>query len=232
MTRAFRCFAETKLKPKPASSRQTISRKHIKLIKPLIYLITEGKLTAENFDEKKNRILDTIKNSVENKISLIQIREKNLPAKLVFELTAQAAKITRQTNTKLLVNDRADIALAAKADGVHLTENSVSAEIIRRNFLASFIIGVSTHSIEKAEVAKIKGADFVTFSPIFASPGKGIPTGLEKLREVCESLKPFPIIALGGIDETNYQSVLEIGASGFAAIRFLNEINDLQKVGL
>lgn len=195
------------------------------MIKPLIYLITEGNLTAENFDENKKRILETIKNSVENKISLVQIREKNLPAKFVFELTSQAVKITNLTDTKLLVNDRADIALAAKADGVQLTENSVSAKVIRQNFPKNFIIGVSTHSIEKAEQAKTEGADFVTFSPIFASPGKATPTGLEKLREVCEILKPFPVIALGGLDETNYESVLETGASGFAAIRFFHSQN-------
>jgi thiamine-phosphate pyrophosphorylase len=195
------------------------------LSKPLIYLITEGNLTAENFDVNKNRILEIIKTAVENKISLIQIREKKITAKLVFELTSEAAKITKNSNTKLLVNDRADIALTAKADGVHLTENSVSAAIIRRSFPKNFIIGVSTHSIESAEKAKIQGADFITFSPIFDSPGKGASVGLGKLSEVCRKLKPFPVVALGGIDETNYKSVLETGASGFAAIRFFHSQN-------
>jgi thiamine-phosphate pyrophosphorylase len=195
------------------------------LNKPLIYLITEGNLTAENFDVNKNRILEIIKTAVENKISLIQIREKKLTAKLVFKLASEAAEITKNSNTKLLVNDRADIALAAKADGVHLTENSISAEIIRRSFPKNFITGVSTHSIETAEKAKTEGADFVTFSPVFSSPGKDVPKGLEKLAEVCERLKPFPVVALGGIDETNYRTVLETGASGFAAIRFLHSQN-------
>lgn len=199
--------------------------------KPIIYLITEGNLTAENYDERKNIFLKTIETAVENKISLIQIREKKLTAKLVFELVSEAAKITKKSNTKLLVNDRADIALAAQADGVHLTENSISTEIIRRNFPANFIVGVSTHSIETAENAKIHGADFVTFSPVFSSPGKGEPKGLKKLNEVCEKLKPFPVIALGGIDETNYGSVLENGAGGFAAIRFLNNSANLPLFG-
>ncbi len=193
--------------------------------KPLIYLITEGNLTAGNFDENKKRVLEIIKTAVENKISLIQIREKKITAKLVFELTAEAVKITKNSNTKLLVNDRADIALAAEADGVHLTENSISAAIIRRSFPKNFIIGVSTHSIETAEKAKTDGADFVTFSPVFTSPGKGEPKGLEELVKICERLKPFPVIALGGIDKTNYKSVLEKGASGFAAIRFLHSQN-------
>lgn len=201
------------------------------MIKPLIYLITEGKLTAENFDENKQKILDLIQASTENKVSLIQIREKKLSAKLIFELTSEAVKRAKNSQTKILVNDRADIALAANADGVHLTESSVSTEIVRRSFPLDFLIGVSVHSIESAKIARDQGADFITFSPIFASPEKGAPKGLEKLKEVCAVLKPFPVIALGGIDETNHESVLKNGASGFAAIRFLNDFENLKMLG-
>ena len=195
---------------------------------PLIYLITDGKTTAENFVERKVLILELITLSVKNKISLIQIREKQIPARLVFELTREAAEITRESRTKILVSDRADIAFAAEADGVHLTSNSLSAEIIRRSFPKDFVIGVSAHTIDAAEKAKRNGADFVTFSPIFETPDKGAPQGIEKLREVCEKLKPFPVIALGGIDETNYKPVLENGAGGFAAIRFLNDAENFK----
>ena len=195
---------------------------------PLIYLITDGKTTAENFAEKKPRILELIKTSVENKISLIQIREKKISARLVFELTCEAVKITRKSRTKVLVNDRADIAFAAEADGVHLTSQSLSARVVRRNFPKDLIIGVSAHTLAAAETAKKNGADFVTFSPIFETPGKGKPYGVDKLREVCEKLKPFPIIALGGINNENYKTVLENGASGFAAIRFLNNTENFK----
>lgn len=202
----------------------------MKANKPLIYLITEGTATVEKFSADKRRILEIIRCAVQADISLIQIREKHLTAKLVFELTREAAEITKNRHTKLLVNDRADIALAANADGVHLTENSLSAKIIRLNFGKNFVIGVSTHTIETAEIAKKKAADFITFSPVFDSPNKGKPKGLEKLREVCEIIKPFPVIALGGINEMNYCQVLENGASGFAAIRFLNNAENLRKL--
>ncbi|MEO8072566.1 MAG: thiamine phosphate synthase [Acidobacteriota bacterium] len=195
----------------------------------LTYLITDGETTADNFAEKKSRILELVTIAAENNISLIQIREKKLPARLVFELVREAAEITRKSQTKILVNDRADIAFAAKAAGVHLTSHSLSAEIIRRNFPKDFVIGVSTHTIETSETAKQNGADFVTFGPIFETPDKGKPHGVEKLHEVCEKLKPFPVIALGGIDETNYKSVLENGARGFAAIRFLNNIENFKR---
>ncbi len=196
--------------------------------KPLIYLITDGTATAANFAENKTKILELITAAVRTKISLIQIREKQLPARLLYELVAGAENITGKTSTKLLVNDRADIALAGGADGVHLASRSVSADIIRQSFPKNFIIGVSAHTIEKAEAARRQGANFVTFSPIFSSPGKGKPQGVEKLREVCEQLKPFPVIALGGIDETNSAKVLEVGARGYAAIRFLNDKENLR----
>ena len=189
---------------------------------PLIYLITGGETTVRNFAEKKIEILDLVKTAVQKKISLIQIREKQLPARNLFEIASEASKITRGSRTKLLINDRADIALAANADGVHLTSKSLSAAVIRRFSDENFIIGVSAHTFEEAALARAQKADFVTFSPIFKSPGKGKPQGLQALREVCEKLKPFPVIALGGIDETNDKSALENGAAGFAAIRYLN----------
>lgn len=202
--------------------------------KPVIYLITEGATTTENFSQKSAGILKLVRIAVELKINLIQIREKKLAARLVFELAAKAAEITQNTATRLLVNDRADIALAARADGVHLTSSSLATDIVRRNFPPDFIIGVSAHTVFQAEQAKEEGADFVTFSPIYKTPSKEKygepPQGLEKLKEVCEKLKPFPVIALGGIDETNFAEVLKNGASGLAAIRFLNDQVKLRKL--
>lgn len=198
---------------------------------PLVYLITNGETTDQNFSEKKTTILNLIKIACQTKISLVQIREKHLSARFVFELAREAVQIARDTETKILINDRADIALAAKADGVHLTSTSLSVQTIRRAFAPKdFIVGVSAHSIEDAENAKKQSADFATFSPIFPSPGKGNSRGIEELKLVCERLKPFPIIALGGIDETNWRGVIEAGASGFAAIRFLNEKENLIKL--
>jgi thiamine-phosphate pyrophosphorylase len=203
--------------------------------KPLIYLITGGEATAENFSRKSAEILKLVETAVETKINLIQIREKALPARLVFELAAKASKIVKNSSTKLLVNDRADIALASQAEGVHLTSVSIPSKVIRQNFPPDFIIGVSAHSIAEAETAKDGGANFVTFSPVFPTPSKekyGVPQGLEKLREVCERLRNFPVIALGGIDESNFSLALETGASGFAAIRFLNNADNLRRLTL
>lgn len=196
----------------------------------IIYLITNGKTTAHNFAENKNSILELVKIAVEAKVSLIQIREKKLSARQLFELVSEAVKITKNSGTQLLVNDRSDIAFAADADGVHLASTSLSCAVTRRNFPENFIVGVSAHTAQEAAEAKSQGADFITYSPIFYTPEKGEPKGLDELSKVCKKLNPFSVVALGGIDETNYASVLENGARGFAAIRFLNNAKNLRNL--
>ena len=198
--------------------------------KPAVYLITKGETRDANFAEKRRQILDIIRVGVEEEVTLVQLREKDLSARLLCELTAEAAVITRDSATRLLVNDRADIALAAGADGVHLTANSLPVDVLRKNFPYGFIIGVSTHSLEAARSAVAGGADFVVFGPVFETPGKGEPQGIEKLAAVCETLRTFPVLALGGVDGSNVSSVFEAGAMGFAAIRALNDPESLRAI--
>jgi thiamine-phosphate pyrophosphorylase len=200
---------------------------------PFIYLITEGKITNENYPESSQQLINLIQIAVESEVTLIQLREKLLSARKVFELAVQIANITKNSQTRLLINDRADIALAAKADGVHLTGKSLFPRIIRQNFPPNFIIGCSAHSIEGVLSDKETGADFATFSSIFATPSKieyGAPQGLNKLREVCIKAENYPIIALGGIEQTNFRSALNAGAKGVAAIRLFNNPGTLPQI--
>jgi thiamine-phosphate diphosphorylase len=196
---------------------------------PVIYLITKGEATAQNFSEKKKDILGTISAAADSGIGLVQIREKRLPAKHLFELASEAVKITSHSNTRILINDRADVAQACGAGGVHLRSDSISAKAVRGAF-PDLLIGFSVHSYEKAAQARADGADFVTLAPVFATPGKGNPLGLEEFVRIGGELKPFPVVALGGIDETNYEKVLASGGGGLAAIRFLNDPENLRKV--
>lgn len=198
--------------------------------KPIVYLITEGEARNTNSAETVDNILEIVRIAVDEQVSIIQIREKQLSARSLFELAKSAADITRGSATRLLINERADIALAAQADGVHLPANSISAEIIRANFPPEFIIGVSAHSHEAVVKAAKAGADFVVFGPVFTTPGKGKPRGLDELHRVCGLLPSFPVIAIGGIDGTRTQSVLDAGAAGFAAIRYLNNPENLRKI--
>ncbi|HVQ40278.1 MAG TPA: thiamine phosphate synthase [Pyrinomonadaceae bacterium] len=164
--------------------------------------------------------------AVSAQIDLIQIREKQLSAKALYQLSTSAAGIVRGGAAKLLVNDRADVASAAGADGVHLTHSSLPPEIIRRTFGADFLIGVSTHSLAEATAASQTGADFVVFGPVFDTPSKrhyGEPLGLENLRNVASVLEPLPVVALGAVTLENALDCIEAGAAGIAAIRLLND---------
>jgi len=189
--------------------------------RPVICLITEGDATAENFGEKRDGILAIIRIAVEEKVQIVQIREKRLSAKLLFDLTRAAAAITRGTRTRLLVNDRSDIADTAGADGVHLTSGSMPANVVRRLF-PRMLIGVSAHEPADLFQAKAGGADYAIYGPVFATPDK-VPMGIEHFAEGCREAGDLPVIAIGGVDETNFQQVLDAGAAGFAAIRSLND---------
>ena len=186
------------------------------LLRPIIYPVTSGKANSPN-------ILHLVRAAVEAEVPLFQIREKSLPARELYELTFRAAEITRGSKTRLLVNDRADIARAAGADGVHLTSQSLPADVVRNIFGSEFLIGVSAHSLDEARTARDGGADFVVFGPVFEKHGFSAPQGLDKLRNVTSELGDFPVLAIGGISLENVAACLDAGASGVAAIRLLND---------
>jgi len=150
-------------------------------------------------------------------VSMIQIRAKSLSARALYNLTLEALAVCGQS--KLLVNTRADIALAARAHGVHLPANSLSPISIRRIAPPGFLIGVSCHTLAELTAAAHESADFAVFGPIFPTQSKpGAPSmGLEALREAC-SLVSLPIYALGGITESNAPLCIEAGATGVAGI--------------
>jgi thiamine-phosphate pyrophosphorylase len=201
---------------------------------PLLYLITSGETNAQTTPatEEFSTILRLVEAAVAAKIDLIQIREKHLSAKVLHHLSTSAAAITRGSRSKLLVNDRADIATAAGADGVHLGSASLPPNVIRRTFGADLLIGVSTHSLEEAAAAR-SGADFIVFGPVFDTSSKrqyGQAVGLEKLREVSSKLAPFPVLALGGVTMANAADCIQAGAAGIAAIRILSDPLQLERV--
>lgn len=202
------------------------------LPKPILYLITRG-ATAEATNSASKEfqdILNQVSAAVAAGVHLIQLREKSLTASVLFELTALAAEITRGTSTRLLVNDRADIAAGAGADGVHLTTRSLEPEIVRKTFGDDFLIGVSTHSLAEATAARDGGADFVVFGPIFPTPSKGEygpPLGVDRLANVASDLAPFPVLAIGGISTENAQECLRAGASGIAGISLFSAPENL-----
>ena len=193
---------------------------------PIVYPITSGNTTPD-------QILRLVRAAVDAEVPLFQIREKSLPARMLFELVARAAELTRGSKTRLLVNDRSDIARGAGADGVHLTTQSLPVEVVRKIFGAEFLIGVSTHSRDEARAASAAGADFVVFGPVFETESKrgyGPPQGLDKLAAVTRELGEFPVVAIGGITLENAGECFRAGASGVAAIRLLNDAENLSSI--
>jgi thiamine-phosphate pyrophosphorylase len=180
-----------------------------------------------------SNVLHLLQAAVTAGIDLVQIREKNLSASVLYQLSASAARVTRGSATKLLINDRSDTAAAAGADGVHLTTHSLPTDVVRRTFGDEFLIGVSTHSAREASVARRSGADFVVFGPVFETPAKekyGEPQGLKRLETITSDLAPFPVLALGGITIARVPDCIQAGAQGIAAIRMLNDATQLDRI--
>ena len=201
---------------------------------PIIYPITSGKTSPQTTpdDPQFSEILRLVRAAVDADVPLFQIREKSLPARVLYELVARAAEITHGSKTRLLVNDRSDIARAAGADGVHLTTQSLPVEVVRNMFGAEFLIGASTHSLDEARAARAGGADFVVFGPVFETESKrvfGAPQGLDKLAEVTRALGEFPVVAIGGITVDNVDECFQAGARGIAAITMLNDTENLTR---
>jgi thiamine-phosphate pyrophosphorylase len=172
-------------------------------------------------------------------VDWVQIREKDLSAKELAALT-RSALLHAATHsergrdaTRILVNDRLDVALAERAGGVHLGELGLPVTeakrlIERHASLTDFLVGVSCHSLEAAKSAAAAGAAYLFFGPVFTTPSKagfGAPQGLERLGEVCDAVS-IPVIAIGGITLENAAACFAAGARGFAAIRLFQDVPD------
>jgi len=151
-------------------------------------------------------------------VDLIQIREKDLTARALCDLVARVVALCRRA--RIIVNTRADVALACGAHGVHLPADSPAPVEFRRLVPPGFLIGVSCHDLAELRAAEIEGADYALFAPVFRPLSKTdqrLPLGLDGLREACRSVR-LPVYALGGITIENAPLCAEAGASGVAGI--------------
>lgn len=151
--------------------------------------------------------------------------------RVLYELVLRAVAITSGSQTRLLVNDRVDVARAAGANGVHLTAQSLPAAVVRRICGSEFLIGVSTHSLADARAAQTADADFVVFGPVFETESKrefGPPQGLDQLRAVTSELGEFPVLAIGGITLDNSSACLDAGAVGIAGISLFDSVEKIR----
>ena len=194
----------------------------------LLYYITDRLQFPGNEHDQSERLLDKIGEAARSGVDFIQLRERDLQSRELELLAHEAVHRIRAVNgrTRLLINSRADIALAAGADGVHLRSKDVSPEVVRKIWREAHgpgepVIAISCHRDAEVVAAEQAGADFVVFGPVFEK--KGPPeirsTGLDALRETCNH--KVPVLALGGVTVQNAALCARAGAAGIAAIRLL-----------
>lgn len=195
----------------------------------LLYYITDRRQFPGNAEEQKQQLLRKIAECVAARVDYIQLREKDLSIRALEELArAAVALLLPESNTKLLINSRTDVALACSAHGVHLPANDLPASEVRAIFgtagVVHPVIAVSTHSVKELSYAEAHGADFAVFGPVFEKHGESVGDGLEKLRQACRKPdRAAPVLALGGITLENAHLCLAAGADGIAAIRMFQE---------
>lgn len=199
----------------------------------LLYCITDRTQFPGDEVQKREQLLAKIAEAARAGVDYIQLREKNLSSRDLEQLARAAIEAVRKNNGKsrLLINSRADVAVAIGADGVHLRSSDISPADVRRIWRSAGlttepVVVVSCHSEEEVKSAKAAGADFVVFGPVFEksqAPG----TGIGLLRAACSH--GVPVLALGGVTADNARTCIEAGAAGVAAIRAFQQ-GDLQGV--
>ncbi len=183
-------------------------------------------------DEKLSRGLshaDIARQAVEGGADVIQLRDKDLQGKEFFEAACTIRTITARTGALFIVNDRLDIAIASKADGVHIGQQDIPLSVIRPLAPHPFIIGVSVSSLQEAINAEKGGADYVAVSPVFSTGSKGDAgpgLGLKLVREISDALS-IPVIGIGGIHMENAGDVFNAGAVGVAVISAVVSQDDI-----
>ena len=182
--------------------------------RPLFYYITDRKqLAGMSLSRCIRRILDW-------GVDFIQIREKDLPERALYELTCRVVSMAQGTHCRILVNGRADIALAAGAHGVHLPSTGLQISEIRPWLPPGFLAGVSVHTLKEIRSACAQNADYLLLGHVFPTESKtgyGPSLGLKFLRKACR-VSSVPVLALGGINAERMNSVFEAGSAGLAAI--------------
>lgn len=181
---------------------------------PKIYPITDAAISCLSHAEQVARLLS-------GGATLIQLREKKNSPREFFDDASAALQLTRAAGATLIINDRVDIALALRADGVHLGQTDMPVNAARQLLGPEAIIGYSTHNLDQVSEALELPIDYLGFGPIFQTRTKENPdpvAGLEQLRAVKALAQNLPVVAIGGIGQSRLAEVFEAGADSAAMI--------------
>lgn len=189
---------------------------------PRLYLVTDRSQT------RGRPLVDVTTAAIAGGARLVQLREKDVPAAALLTLAQRMGQVCTATGARLLINDRADIAVASDAAGIHLPATSFHPADARQILGARRLVGVSAHSVDEARSAAAAAADFVVFGPVFDTPSKrafGRPVGLDALRVVAATVS-VPVYAIGGITPERVAAVRGAGAYGVSTIAAVFGAND------
>jgi thiamine-phosphate pyrophosphorylase len=171
---------------------------------------------------------DVVKLAVEGGVTVVQLREKNIDTRAFVEKAISLKRLLKTYNIPLIINDRIDVALAVKADGVHIGQNDMPLGILMEIVPKNMIVGISVETIEQALEVESYKVDYLGVGPIFTTPTKTYfdekPWGLEGLRKLRSKTK-HKLIAIGGINKGNAEEVIRAGADGLAVVSAICSAN-------
>jgi thiamine-phosphate pyrophosphorylase len=219
----------TRLRASGASSRVARLRASGASAGGVRHFVTDRRRFGLSIDDLVARAAAVVRAGVD----VIQVRERDLPDRELVALARRIVGAAAGTPTRVLVSDRADLAIVAGAAGVHLRGDSAPASRVRAMAPEGFLIGRSVHSLADVDAALAGGAsDYLLFGTVFPSEGKpdGHPVaGLAALRQAC-ARSPVPVLAIGGMNEARVAEVRAAGAAGFAAIGLFMCLTPLPQV--
>lgn len=202
-----------------------------KALKPMQLDFSNVRLYAISGDiTDANQFLKTVDDLIAGGIDALQLRSKSLNDRQRIDLALRLKEKCEKAEVLFIVNDRPDIALLSNADGVHLGHENMTVAMARQIVGHRAIIGASAHSLPQAIEAQKAGADYVSCGPLWATPTKPTyePVGL-KLIGLYKAALSIPFVAIGGIDFTNVDQVIQAGAPAIAIVRALFESQDAQQ---
>lgn len=179
-----------------------------------LYLVTDRTQTGGRDP------LAVLEQALAGGVKAVQLREKDLSGKALFELAEKTRRLCDRYYASLLINDRIDVALAVDAAGVQLSGVSLPVDVARSLLGPQKLLGASTHSLQEARQAQTDGADFILFGPVYFTPSKaafGSPQGLQAVKKILENVR-LPVYAIGGIKAEHIADLRSLGVRGVALI--------------
>lgn len=188
-----------------------------------LYAVTDRAWTGNK------TLYEQIKEALENGVTCVQLREKNLDEASFIEEAKKISVLCRQYNTPFIVNDNVNVATASNADGIHIGQEDMGLKDVREIVGENMIIGISAHTVEEAKFAQENGADYIGIGAVFETSTKNdvdvIP--YEKVKSICDAVD-IPKVAIGGI---NAENILKLKGSGIDGVAVVSAIFGAKDIG-